>query len=1183
MKSEFDLFRLEDRVLFEAAAAVEIVEAAEAAHDDPNANVNQGEKQAQDDRDALKNAPPENPADQALHHDAGDAPDDPAHNADVDALVDKIINGDLPVIDDAALDHGVDHGVGPVIDHGVGPALDDLLHPAPVDGDHLVLNDHGESVSTGKELVVINSSVMDADAILGELAPNQEVLHLDSGSDAMDQILDYLNSSDTHYDAIHIVSHGNDGYFVLNGEVVDGDHFDAAEWAAVGEHLTDHGDIMIYGCDLAKSDAGQHLVDMIADATGADVAASTDATGLGGDWDLEFHHGVIETASISVSGYEYQLHNIQVTSGLNDGVGSLRDAIGQSHSGDEITFADSVGKVTLTSDISIDKDLTISGDRLSYTVLEGNGTDDILRIDGYTTTVTLENLAFHNGGDGAIWNNATLNITHCLFSGNSGDTGGAIHNQVVVNIKDSVFTDNSATSGGAIGNSGILNITGTTFSGNSASECGGAIYNMAGNNGGAVSNFGTLILVNSTVYGNRAEGNGGGIYSGSNMGKVIVVNSTLAGNSAQKADGGGGIYMDPGYNNANLEVINSIVVGNYTGDDPTAANDIGGEAAKFSRSFLVYGVITMTSSISDGESNIASDVDKTFHAKWDKDNTSGKWELVDRNDETPIFQNGMVKIYADSVGAIEGTLVGWKKNSGPADFNKLWEGNFYYRSSWSIDSGSWVSMDGGGNIDFITTVGAVNFGLGDNAVALMFAAGQNGISRTDVSSYNIGAYALQAHKPDVVVNTNLDSASDHTNPFDDVTTLRDAIQYAGRASWFVLDKDNQITEVFMPGNEVRFDKAFFTTDPNHKKTIVLDRKIQILREDHIWIAGVDQDGNDLVDANGESYIVIDGGGINRIFEIGNGNRATDVAMYNLILQNGHANGVGMTKGGAVFNWFNSKVDIDRVISRDNEAQTGGAIYNAGTLSVTNSIFSGNSGDNGGAIYNAGTLTAENINFNTNLAARDGGAIYNTSAGTLTINSATFSKNTVMGSGGAIFNDAGRVTVANSTFYDQKSAGDGGAIYNNKGRLTVVGSTFYHNTAGIGVRSEGGAIFSNGAASRLVLVNSILVGNIADVAAANDLSTQNAELDLYYSFYGQLSGNIGKGVASWGKIKVKDVFGDSPSPAEKEINGVKQIYFELKDGVDAVTMGTKVQVDGGGFLQYYYMDGPFKWETLGAMR
>ena len=74
---DIEMFRLEDRVLFEAAAVAEIVDAAAAASDNPNANVNEGEREAQSDRDALKNAPPENPASQA-QQESGNGADDPA-------------------------------------------------------------------------------------------------------------------------------------------------------------------------------------------------------------------------------------------------------------------------------------------------------------------------------------------------------------------------------------------------------------------------------------------------------------------------------------------------------------------------------------------------------------------------------------------------------------------------------------------------------------------------------------------------------------------------------------------------------------------------------------------------------------------------------------------------------------------------------------------------------------------------------------------------------------------------------------------------------------------------------------------------------------------------------------------------------------------------------------------------
>ena len=53
------------------------------------------------------------------------------------------------------------------------------------------------------------------------------------------------------------------------------------------------------GCDLAAGEDGLSLVDSLAALTGADVAASTDDTGtalLGGDWELEYTSGSVETA-----------------------------------------------------------------------------------------------------------------------------------------------------------------------------------------------------------------------------------------------------------------------------------------------------------------------------------------------------------------------------------------------------------------------------------------------------------------------------------------------------------------------------------------------------------------------------------------------------------------------------------------------------------------------------------------------------------------------------------------------------------------------------------------------------------------------------------------------------------------------------------------------------------------------
>ena len=86
--NDWDMFRLEDRVLFEAAAAAEIVDAAEAAQDNPNANVSESEKQAQEEREALKNAPPENPSQARPNGESQNIPGEPAG---IDAELDKLI------------------------------------------------------------------------------------------------------------------------------------------------------------------------------------------------------------------------------------------------------------------------------------------------------------------------------------------------------------------------------------------------------------------------------------------------------------------------------------------------------------------------------------------------------------------------------------------------------------------------------------------------------------------------------------------------------------------------------------------------------------------------------------------------------------------------------------------------------------------------------------------------------------------------------------------------------------------------------------------------------------------------------------------------------------------------------------------------------------------------------------
>ncbi|XQQ05819.1 MAG: beta strand repeat-containing protein [Leptolyngbya sp. IPPAS B-1204] len=148
---------------------------------------------------------------------------------------------------------------------------------------------------------------------------------------------------------------------------------------------------------------------------------------------------------------------------------------------------------------------------------------------------------------------------------------------------------------------------------------------------------------------------------------------------------------------------------------------------------------------------------------------------------------------------------------------------------------------------------------------------------------------------------------------------------------------------------------------------------------------------------------------------------------------------------------------------------GGGILNNGTLTVSNSTFTGNSAQGngfGGGIYSDGTLTVSNSTFTGNSAGNPGGAIDN--RGTMTVSNSTFTGNRASG-GGAIDNN-GTLTVSNSTFTGNSAVGGGGILNQPQGRLTVSNSTFTGNSAS----EAGGGIFHGGVT--LTVSNSIVAGN-----------------------------------------------------------------------------------------------------------
>jgi predicted outer membrane repeat protein len=190
-------------------------------------------------------------------------------------------------------------------------------------------------------------------------------------------------------------------------------------------------------------------------------------------------------------------------------------------------------------------------------------------------------------------------------------------------------------------------------------------------------------------------------------------------------------------------------------------------------------------------------------------------------------------------------------------------------------------------------------------------------------------------------------------------------------------------------------------------------------------------GSLTIDGSGQA-ITVDGANSFQILSVNSGATLT---LHNLTIANGSAEPVPFAGGG---------------------------ILNDGTLTVTNSTFSGNSaGIRGGGVFTSGTMTVTNTTFSGNSAPGSGGGIAND--GTLTVTNSTFSGNTVIHDGGGIEND-GTLTVTNSTFFGNSAGGliGGGAILNESaGTLKVTNSTFFENSSGGGINNFFGSAVLKG--------------------------------------------------------------------------------------------------------------------------
>ncbi len=279
-------------------------------------------------------------------------------------------------------------------------------------------------------------------------------------------------------------------------------------------------------CDIGAVEAGQIVVDTMADETSANGLCS------------------LREALINANG-NAQTH-------ADCAPGSAYDII----TFDPAVFADASHSAIVLGALlpNIATDLLIDGTRADggNVAISGNNARGVFVVLS-SRSVGLRKLDIVNGrrsgNGGGIVNQGNLSIVHGAVSGNTATSyGGGIANQGNLSIVHGAVSGNTATSlGGGIFNSGTLTIEHSTVSGNRAGD------------GGGIHSGGTLIIRHSTVAENISMEFGGGMCSSAGAGTTTIEHSTVSGNSAVLK--GGAIHK---HDNGPLNIAHSTLSDNST-------------------------------------------------------------------------------------------------------------------------------------------------------------------------------------------------------------------------------------------------------------------------------------------------------------------------------------------------------------------------------------------------------------------------------------------------------------------------------------------------------------------------------------------------------------------------------------------------------------------------------------------
>jgi hypothetical protein len=236
-------------------------------------------------------------------------------------------------------------------------------------------------VMPATEIVFVDAAVPDASTLLEQLDPAVEVVFLPSGQDGVAFMAQQL-ANRTNIAALHVVSHGGQGQIRLGSTIIDQTNVAgySKEFKQIGASLLQDGDILIYGCDVARDSRGDAFIRQLAQLTSADVAASSNATGAAAknaDWALESGYGDIQT-QIPFSAKARQLYASRLFSGSMNFSGVANgDFLGTTVTDGEANSADIPGVVIEIYAANLGTD-TNTGEHWEFWAdIANNGLDEI--------------------------------------------------------------------------------------------------------------------------------------------------------------------------------------------------------------------------------------------------------------------------------------------------------------------------------------------------------------------------------------------------------------------------------------------------------------------------------------------------------------------------------------------------------------------------------------------------------------------------------------------------------------------------------------------------------------------------------------------------------------------------------------------------------------------------------------